>query len=73
MKNEPEIAVEAEGDAFADAAEFADGEAVDGGDGRLRGAEKEQAGDADAVERLVEDAWFEGGEVGGDVGEFGHG
>jgi hypothetical protein len=25
------------------------------------------------VERLVEDAGFEGGEVGGDVGEFGHG
>ena len=73
MKDQPEIVVEADGDAFADATKFADGEAVDGGDGGLRGAEKKQAGDADALERLVEDARFEGGEIGGDVGEFGHG
>jgi hypothetical protein len=73
MKHNPEIVIEADGDAFADTAKFADSEAVDSGDGRLRGAEKEQASDADVVEGLVEDARFEGGEVGDDVGKFGHG
>jgi hypothetical protein len=38
----------------------------------LDGAEEEGAGYAEMSERLAYDAWLEGGEVGGDVGEFRH-
>ncbi len=72
MKNEPEVAFHADGDAFADAAEFADGVAFGFGERRLGGAEQKRAREADALERLAEDARLQGGEVGGDVGEFRH-
>ncbi len=39
---------------------------------RVDGAEEEYARDANALERLAEDAGFEGGDVGGDVGQFRH-
>lgn len=73
VKNEPDIAFQADGDAFADAAEFADDEAMGIGEWRLGGAEKKRGGDSNADERLREDAGFKCGEVGGDVGEFRHG
>ena len=54
-------AVDADGDALADAAEGADGFAFDGGERRVDGAEQEDAGEADALERLAEDAGLERG------------
>ena len=42
-------------------------------DAGLDGAEEEWAGYSDLGERLACDARFEGGEIGGDVGEFWHG
>ena len=39
---------------------------------RVGGAEKEDAGDADALQGLAEDAGLEGRDAGGDVGELGH-
>ena len=72
MEDEPEIVVEAESDALADATEFADGVAFGGGNGRVGGAEEEWATDADVLETLADDAGFQCGEVSGDVGEFGH-
>ncbi len=72
VQDEPEAVVEFDGDAFADAMERADGVAFDVFDSRLDCTEKEWAGYADLREGLAYDAWLEGGEVGGDVGEFWH-
>ena len=72
MQNEPEVAFEADGDALADAAEFTDDAAVGVGEWWKGGAKKKRSGDSNAHERLRKDARFECGEVGGDVGEFGH-
>ena len=72
VQDEPEPVVELDGDAFADEVEGADGVAFDLFDSWLYGAEEEWAGDADVGEWLAYDAWFKGGEVGGDVGEFRH-
>ena len=68
MQDKPDVVFEADGDTLTDAAEFADGLAFCGGDGRLRGAQQEWGGDADVFEALVEDAALDGGDVGGDVG-----
>src|SRR5215469_4145554 len=72
VKNQPEIVVETNGDALADPAERADGVAFGGREGLVGGAEEKGAVEADVLERLIEDAGLERGEVGGDVGEFGH-
>ena len=72
VNHKPEVAFEAEGDALADAAKLADGFPLDGRDGRVGGAEDKDAPQADALERLAKDARLERGEVGGDVGKFGH-
>jgi len=73
MQNEPEIAFQADGNALANAAEFADDAAVGIREWRKRGAKKKRGGDSNAHERLREDARFECGEVGDDVGKLGHG
>ena len=73
MQDQPDVVFKADGDALADAAEFADRLAFCGRDGRLRGAQKERRGDADVFEALVEDAALDGGDVGGDVGQLRHG
>jgi hypothetical protein len=57
VQDEEEVVLEAEDDAFADAAEGADGLAFDGGDAGIGRAEEERAGDAEVFERLAEDAW----------------
>jgi hypothetical protein len=72
MKDKPEPVVEFDGDAFADAVQGADCVIFDFFDAGLDGAEEEWAGDADLGEGLAYDAWGEGREVGGDVGELGH-
>ena len=73
VQDEPEIAFQADGDALADAAEFANDAALGIGEWRKRGAKKKGGGDSNAHERLREDAGFECGEVSGNVGQFGHG
>ena len=73
VKHEPDVVFEAQGDALADAAEAGDALAFSLADGRIHGAEKEEALDADGLEGLAEHAGLKGGEIGRDVGEFGHG
>ena len=73
VQDEPEIVVEADGDAFADAAQGAHFFAVDRGERRFDGAQQKWAGEAHALERLAQDARFERFDVDGDVGELGHG
>src|SRR5215469_8326977 len=72
MEDEPDVVVEADRDTLADAAKLADSVAFDAGDRRSYRAKDECAGDADVLEGLADDALFEGGDVGGDVGQFGH-
>ena len=73
VQDKPEIVVDADGDAFADAANSADGLSFGGGDGRTARAQQKGAVDADVLEALAEDARLERGDVGGDVGQFRHG
>ena len=72
MKNEPKVSFEADGDALADASNFADRPPFDGCDGRVDGAQEKDAGDAHVLERLAKDARLKRGDVGGDVGQFRH-
>jgi hypothetical protein len=73
MKDEPEVVFEADADAFSEAAQtqnlFADG-AVER---RGRGAQEKWADDANAFERLAENALLKRFDVDDDVGQFGHG
>ena len=72
MQNEPKIAIEADGDAFADSAQLADAFAFGGANGWIDGTKEEWTRDADLFERLAEDAFFERFDVDDDVGELGH-
>ena len=72
VENEPEVLIDADGDALANAAQLADGAALEVLKRRVHGAKEKRTREADANERLVEDAGFERGDIGGDVGEFRH-
>jgi hypothetical protein len=72
VKHEPQIAIDADGDALADSADCLHGSTLDGGKRRVGGAEEKNAGQADALEGLGEDAGFQRGDVSGYVGEFRH-
>ena len=69
---EPEIALYADGDALADAAQFAHDAPFCFGDGRLGSAKQECAGDTNVIEALAENASLDRGDVCGDVGQFRH-
>jgi len=73
VQHQLEILLHAEGDALADAPKPLHGLALHSLEGRLGGAQKEGARDADTFERLVEDAPLEGFNVNDDVGKFRHG
>ena len=73
VEDQPEMVIEAEGDALADAAELVDGTSFGGGERWLDGAEEERAGEADALKSTADYARFERVDVGGDVGELRHG
>lgn len=72
VNDKPEIAIDADSDALADAAELANGAAFDGGDGRVDCAQDEDALQTHALKSLAEDARHERSEVRGDVGQLGH-
>ena len=72
MEHQPDIALDSDRDSFADTADFANCAAFRVGDGWLRGAEQKGVGDADAFERLPEDARLERVRVGENVRQFRH-
>ena len=72
VENEPEVAIDPDGDALADAAQSAHSAALEVLERRLHGSKEKRAREADTFEGLVEDTHFERGEVGGDIGEFRH-
>jgi hypothetical protein len=68
MDDEPEVAVETERNTFADAANLAHDATLDARKRRIRGAQHERAAfEANALERLADDARHERGDVGGYV------
>ena len=72
VQGEPEVVFEADGDAFANAEDLANGLTVSGFDRRGGGAQKERAKDGDAVEAVSDGAGGNGFDVECDVGQFGH-
>ena len=72
VDDQPEVAVNADGDAFADAAEGDDGFSFSDGEGWVDGAQDKDRGETNMLEGLAEDAGFEGREVCRNVREFGH-
>ena len=72
VQDEPEVVVQAERDALAEPAQAADVPAVRRGERRVHGAQEERAGQAHALERLVQDASLQRLDVEGDVGQLGH-
>jgi hypothetical protein len=72
VQNEPKIVFEADADALSQAAQTQDLFPDGAGEGRGRGAQKKRADDADAFERLAENALLERFDVDDDVGQFGH-
>ena len=72
MENEPEVVLEADTDAFAEAAEVDDSFPKGAGERRSYGSEEKRADDADSVDGLAENARFERFDVNDDVGEFRH-
>ena len=72
MEDEPEIVVDSDGDALADAAELDDFMAEGVVDGRIGGTKKKGAGNLNTAQRLAEDARSEGVEVNDDIRQLGH-
>ena len=72
VKDEPEIAVESDGDALADAAQFADGAAFGVAQRRNRRAQQKRCAKAHAFEALADNARLQRDDVCRDVGQFGH-
>ena len=73
VQHQPEIAFDADGDALADAAHGNDLLALDRAQRRIDGAQQEDRAEPHPLERLAENASLDGGDVGGDVGQFRHG
>ena len=73
VDHKPEVIVESDRDAFADAAQFPYRAACGARQRRLGGAQEKRARpNADPFERLPYDARFERGEVRGNVGQLRH-
>src|SRR2546423_7617239 len=73
VKDEPVLVIHADGDSFTEAAESADGFAVDPLDRRHGGAQQEWVADADLFQSLSENPLLKRFDVDGDVRQFGHG
>src|SRR5579859_252547 len=72
VEDKPEIALEADADAFPQSAEAKDSLAESGGKRRTRSTQQKRADDAHAFERLSENAFFERFEVNDNVRQFRH-
>src|ERR1051326_5555244 len=72
MDDEPEIVVETNGDALADAAKRGHAMSKNRRQRRVRGAQKRWPGREDLFEHLAEDAALQSFNVNDDIGQFGH-
>ena len=72
VEDQPEVALESDGDAFPDAPQFADLLFFGRLERRVDRAQQKRTGQTDALEGLPEDARFERFDVNRDVGQLGH-
>jgi hypothetical protein len=72
VEDEPEFVFEADADALAETAELENSLAGGVGEGRVCGAQKKWADDADTFKGLAEDAAFQSFDINDDVREFRH-
>jgi len=73
VKHQPKIILDANRNAFADAAQLADHAAFHVGKRRISGSQQEGALQAHVLDGLTDYSWLQGADVGGDVGQFWHG
>src|ERR1700722_2976756 len=67
VKDQPEITVEADSNALADAAQFPHYAAFHAGNGRPGGSQQKGAGDAHVFERPADNARLKRADIGGDI------
>jgi RNA polymerase sigma-70 factor (ECF subfamily) len=72
VQHQPEVAIHADGDSLADSPQFAHDAALHIGNWRLYGSKQKSARESNSLDRLADDAWFEGADVGGDIRQFWH-
>ncbi len=73
MEHDEQLVVEADDDALAEARQPAHGPATKGGDRRVDGAQHEGVSEPDILQRPTRQAALQRLDIGGDVGQFGHG
>ena len=73
VENQPQLVLQADGDALADAPQGDHALGLARLGGRLGGAQQKGMGDAQTLQRLVQDAPLEGFDVNRDVWQLGHG
>src|SRR5438477_7399823 len=72
MKRQPEIAFYSNGNTLANSSKFADGASLHTRKRWLRGSQEKSACQPDSLQRLVDDAGFEGADIGSDVWQLWH-
>jgi hypothetical protein len=72
VKRKPEIVLQANNDALADAPHLADNFSLHGSQRRLRGPQQEGAGQTHALQRLTNNPRFKRTDVGGNIWQFRH-
>ena len=72
VHHQPEIVVEANGNALADAEQFADGASFHLLDGRLRRAQQEWTCNAHSLKLLPDDALLKRADISQDIGQLRH-
>jgi hypothetical protein len=73
VQHQPEVAIHTDGDSLADPSQFAHGAALGFRNWWLYGSKQKRARQSNALDRLGNDAGFEGTDVGGDIRQFWHG
>jgi len=72
VKHQPKIVLYSNGDALADSPQFAHHMALDTGNWRLCGSKQKGVSKSHSLERLCDDAWLEGTDIGDDIRQFRH-
>src|SRR2546426_3310801 len=72
VKHQPKIVLYSNCDALANSPHFAYRTALDTGNWRVRGSKQKGVSKSYSLERLCDDAWFEGSDIRDDIRQFRH-
>src|SRR2546422_9152397 len=72
VKHQPKIVLYSNCDALANSPHFAHRTALDTGNWRVRGSKQKGVSKSYSLERLCDDAWFEGSDIRDDIRQFRH-